>query len=417
MTLYTRAFFAIVLLTLATAAPAAAQQTGTADAGSTDREADPAETARFRFGPLRFTPSVKLTNVGIDDNIFNDPIDPKRDTIAAFGPGTDLWMHVGPSLFSGKTAVEYLYFKTYDNERAWNSSHALRWELPFSRFTPFVQGAYASTKNRSGYEIDSRLRQFDQNVEVGTGLQLSGKMRLVMSGARSRVTYDEQESPVAAQAAQTLNRWSNVERMQLRYRLTTLTTFVVDAAAIQDRFIGDPIRDANSIAVMPGFEMKPSALVSGRVAVGIRDFAPLRDVIPRYRGPVASVDATYIFRATRLEVRLARDVNFSYQTEQPYYTLTDVGLRLTERLTYTWDVVLHGGRQVLGYRATTSSTLASDPQQDTIFQYGGGIGYRLSNTFRLGVDSIYFLRRSSNVALRDFEGLRIGASVSYGLPQ
>ncbi len=413
MTLCPRAFLAILVLTLSTVARVGAQD----QTGATDQEADPAELARFRFGPLRFTPYIMLTNVGIDDNVFNDSVDPKQDTIATLGPATDLWMHVGRSLFSGKTGVEYLYFDKYENQRAWNSSHKLRWQLPLSRFTPFVQGTYANTKNRSGFEIDSRLRLFDQNVELGTELLLSGKMRLVLSGSRSRLEYDERESALAAQASQALNRWTNTESMQLRYRLTSLTTFVVNAAAIQDRFVGDPLRNANSIAVLPGFEMKPAALVSGRVAVGVRDFAPLREGIPRYRGPVAFVDATYTVRATRLAVQLGRDVTYSYQAEQPYYTLTDLNLVLTERFTYNWDVVLRAGRQVLDYTAITTSKLASDPQLDTIRQYGGGIGYRLSRTFRLGVDGLYFRRRSSNVALRDYEGLRVGASVSYGLPQ
>ena len=403
---------AILLLVAAAAAPALAQ-------GSTDpSERDPSEAARFRLGPLRFTPSISITDVGVDNNVFNDPQDPKQDTIGALGPGTDFWMHAGRSLFSGNASVQYLYFDKFKNQRAWNSSHKLRWELPLSRFTPFIQGTYANTKNRTGYEIDSRLRQTEQNVELGTEVALSGQMRLVLSGARSRTAFDDQESVLAAELATALNRRSNAEKIQLRYKLTTLTTFVVNAEAVQDRFEGDALRDANSIAVQPGFEMKPSALVSGRVLVGVRVFEPLRTIIPAYRGPVASVDATYIVRATRLAVKVARDVNYSYQADQPYYALTDLGLVVTQRITYSWDVVVRGGYQVLDYTAIRTAVQASaDPQVDTIRQYGGGIGYRLGHTFRLGVDSIYFRRRSSNVALREFEGLRVGASVSYGLPQ
>ena len=415
MILFARGFVAILLLTLATVAPVAAQE----QTGATDREADPAETARFRFGPLRFTPSIALTNLGIDTNVFNDSNNPKQDKVGTFGPATDVWMHFGRSLFSGKTSVEYLYFDQYENQRAWNSNHRVRWEVPLARLTPFVEGHYTSTKNRSGYEIDSRIRLTDQSVGLGTEVALSSQMRLVLSAARLRTDYDDRESAVAAQAAAALNRWSNVERMQLRYKLTTMTTFVVNAEAVQDRFASDTIRNTDSFSVMPGFVMKPSALVSGRVSVGFRNFTPLASaLIPPYRGPVASVDATYVLRATRLGVRVGRDVYFSYQGEQPYYALTDATLVLTQRLTYTWDVVLQAGRQVLDYRAIRTALLASaDPQVDTINQYGGGFGYRLGRTVRFGLDSIYFLRRSSNVALRDFEGLRVGASVTYGLPQ
>jgi len=144
----------------------------------------------------------------------------------------------------------------------------------------------------------------------------------------------------------------------------------------------------------------------------------LQTVVPPYRGPVASVDATYIVRATRLAIKVSRDVNYSYQAVQPYYALTDVGLALTQRLTYTWDVVLSAARQTLDYTAIrTAGQASTDPQLDTVHQFSAGFGYRIGHTLRLGVDGIYFHRRSSNVALRDFEGFRAGASVTYGLPQ
>jgi hypothetical protein len=60
---------------------------------------------------------------------------------------------------------------------------------------------------------------------------------------------------------------------------------------------------------------------------------------------------------------------------------------------------------------------SADPQLDTIRQYGGGIGYRLGQTFRLGIDGTYFRRRSSNVALRDFEGFRVWRLCHLWLPQ
>ena len=402
-----------MLLLIAAAAPPASAQD---PPDSSPR--DPAETARFRLGPLRFTPSITLTDVGVDTNVFNDATNPKQDTVGALGPAADIWMHAGRSLFSGKASVQYLYFDKFKNERAWNTIDRLRWEVPLSRFTPFVQGSYVNAKTRSGFEIDSRVRQMEQNVELGTDVALTGQVHLVLSGARMRSAFDDPDSPLAGVLAANLNRWANLERMQLRYRLTTLTTFLINAEAIQDRFDGEALRDTNSISVMPGFEMKPSALVSGRVLVGVRVFEPLRTIIPAYRGPVASVDATYVVRATRLTARVARDVNYSYQADQPYYALTDVGLVVTQRLTYSWDVVVRGAQQLLDYTATRTAVKASaDPQLDTIRQYGGGIGYRLGQTFRLGIDGTYFRRRSSNVALRDFEGLRVGASVTYGLPQ
>jgi hypothetical protein len=195
-----------------------------------------------------------------------------------------------------------------------------------------------------------------------------------------------------------------------------LTTFVAGAEAIQDRFTFGPIRDADSIKVVPGFEFKPSALISGRVFVGYRRFNALDATLPDYAGPVAAVDAIYVHSATRLSVKLNRDLTYSYEPTQPYYALTDAGLVLTQRITDVWDVVARGGFQTLEYQRLQSIG-AENARTDRIREYGGGLGYRLGQTLRLGFDAVQYRRLSSQLTLREYEGLRFGASISYGLPQ
>jgi len=382
----------------------------------TQEQADPSEAARFRFGPLRFTPSIAFTNLGVDTNVFNDPDHPVQDTVGTAGPASDYWMRVGPSLITGKTSLQYMYFEKYATQRAWNSDNRLRWELPFTRLIPFVEGSYANQKNRTSYEIDSRARQITQDVGIGTDLFVSSKTRIRMLGSRARFKYDDNETYLGVNLGQELDRWTNTERLQLFYKLTSQTTFAVKSEAAQDRF-ADRLRNTNSIAVVPGFEMKPTALVSGSVFVGFRNFTPLEPEIPSYRGPVASVDARYIAGATRLGLTVKRDLAFSYQATQPYYTLTDVGIDVLQRITYTWDVMARTSRQMLDYTVRQVPGSALPPQVDRIVQFGGGIGYRLGQTFRLGINADYFQRRSTNALLRDFEGFRAGASITYGLQQ
>jgi hypothetical protein len=377
---------------------------------------DPAQTARFRLGPLRFTPSISLTSLGVDNNVFNEVDNPKNDNTAALGPAVDYWMNVGRSRISGKAATEYLYFQTYANQRAWNTQDTLKWAVPLTRLTPFVTGSYANTRTRAGYEIDSRVRQEAQRVGAGAELKLSGRTVIVMSGDRSWLRYDDSVTYLGTQLAAVLNRWTNSEQLMVRYRLTALTTFVVNAEALQDRFEADRPHNANSIKVLPGFEMKPSALVAGKVFVGVRRFVPMDRTMPEYQGPVASVDATFTRRATQLNLKVDRDVVFSYQPTQPYYTLTDSGLIITERLTPAWDVVVRGSRQLLDYRRVVSLDEVA-PQVDTIRQYGGGVGYRFGRTLRLGVDALYYRRSTVNGPANDYEGMRAGVSVVYGLPQ
>ena len=273
--------------------------TGAARA-SAQEAADPADSARFRFGPLRFTPGISLTNLGLDTNVFNEVDNPKEDRTAALGPAVNFWLSLGPSRFSGNAAGQYLYFDKYANQRAWNTSNEAKWELPLARMTPFIGGFYQNTKNRPGFEIDSRVRMTSQSVNLGTTVKLSGRSTLKLSGTRSHVAFDDQASFLGSDLSGALDQASNAEELQFRYRLTSLTTFLVTAEGFQDRFEFDALRNANSIRVMPGFEMKPSALISGKANVGYRRFDPLAPTVPKYQGFVAAVDVKYVIRATQI---------------------------------------------------------------------------------------------------------------------
>jgi putative beta-barrel porin BBP2 len=378
---------------------------------------DPADTARFRFGPLRFTPWIAVKSIGVDSNVFNETVNPKQDNTATLGPATDVWMRVAGTRMTARASAEYLYFGTYANQRAWNTNDEVKWDVPLGRLTPFVGGAYSNTRNRPGFEIDARVRQIAHDVGVGSDLKLSSKLNVLASLRRSRTEYDDQDLFKEENLAGALNEWANTEQLRVKYRLTTLTSFLLNAEAIQDRFDHYRLRNANSIRVLPGFEMKPAALISGKVFVGYRDLEPLDPSVPRMRGLVTAVDAVWIARATKANLKVDRDVAFSYQALRPYYVLTDARLSVVERISYTWDVVARGGVQRLDYRLIADPPPDLLPQLDRIVELGGGIGYRFGRTFRLGVDAEYYRRGSTNDVVGDYKGMRAGASVTYGLPQ
>jgi hypothetical protein len=376
---------------------------------------DPAETARFHVGPLRFTPSVALTNIGIDSNVFNE-VDAKSDTTTAVGPAVNFWVKLGPSRFSGKAAGQYLYFKQYDDQRSWNSAGEGRWEVPLARLMPFVAGSYANTRERPGFEIDSRARRRDDSVSVGTELRLTSKTALTLGAKRSRYLFDQNETFLGAALATALNRTADTADVKLRYRLTPLTTFVIQGEGVADRFMFNKIRDADSAKVMAGFELKPFALISGSAFVGYRRFKALDSDVPDDTGLVASVDATYTVAATRLGLKVNRDLNYSFEPTRPYYGLTAVDVSVTERVTHAWDIVARGGWQSLDYHQLASVADVGG-RVDKGRVYGAGIGYRIGETLRLGIDANYYQRTSESLALREYEGLRFGASFSYGLSQ
>ena len=384
-------------------------------AGAQD-SADPAAAARFHFGALSFTPSIVFSNLGVDSNVFNESNNPKQDTTAAVGPAVNLWLRMGRSRLSGKVSGQYLYYREYENQRAWNTVNDGKWELPLSRITPYVSGLWSDVKDRPGYEIDSRVRLKEQRAGAGSGIRLSGKTELRAGFQRGQFRYDGQDLVVGDQIAQSLDRRTDTEVFDLRVRLTPLTTFITQSTATQERFDNQAFRDANTLAIMPGFEFRPEALISGSAFVGIKRFDSLNDAVQDYTGVVANVGAKYIVRSTQFDVRVARDVTFSYEILQPFYTVLDTGLGVTQRITYRWDVIGRTSWQSLAYHNITSAIDLSE-RTDHSWQVGTGVGYHVGESLRVGVDANYSRRDAPEAQYRNYEGLRIGASFSYGLPK
>jgi hypothetical protein len=395
-------------------------------------EQEPGSLARFQFGLLKFTPTVSLTNFGVDNNVFNSPSDPQQDTTGTINPGADFWANVGRSRISGKASMQYVYYNKFDTQRSLGTADTLRWEVPMARVIPFVEGQFSTTKTRVGYEIETRPRQNAENVNLGAEFRLSGKTSIIATGSRTLLTFADGEQFQGTDLSTALDHSTNSERLQLRYRLTSLTTFVAGAEAIQDRFGKDALRSSNSIKILPGFEMQPSALVAGSVYVGYRRLEPLDSSVPVYQGVVAHVDAKLKNGSRLFDIGLNRDLTYSVSDTEPYYALTDIQLALTQRLTYTWDVVARAGWQTLDYHAVDAGLLTApdpvsilnpsaltttEPRVDRGRQFGGGIGYRVGRTLRVGFDVNYYRRRSAAIAANNYEGLRLGASVTYGPAQ
>ena len=93
-----------------------------------------------------------------------------------------------------------------------------------------------------------------------------------------------------------------------------------------------------------------------------------------------------------------------------------LGLTVTQRITYKWDVLGRSSWQSLAYRNVTSAIDLAE-RTDHSWQLGAGVGYRVGEVLRIGLDGNYFRRDAPDAEYRNYDGLRIGASFSYGLPQ
>ena len=375
---------------------------------------DPAEDAKVHLGPLALTPRFALRNLGIDSNVFNTAELPTKDFTATFGPGVDTWLRIGRARVSTQTLVEWTYFQKASGQRALNTTQLVRLELDLATLIPYVKGGVISTRQRPNLEIDERVRQQRTTAGAGSRIRLGGRSRLDVDLLREQIDFGDGSAGDAGLTL-ALNREVTEGGVAFQVDLTPLTTFVLRTGVSYDQFEFARHRDSSSVTVLPGLEMKPSALVSGKAFVGMRRFNAKSDLVPDFTGVVASVDVGYVAReSTRFGVKVDRNLEYSFQVDRPYYVATTANVDVKQALGYAWDVVGRMGRGRLSYRGLAGAAgAAADGQREVITTYGLGFGRRLGEAVRVGID-IDHGRRQSDSAFRGYEGFRVGGSFTYG---
>jgi hypothetical protein len=174
------------------------------------------------------------------------------------------------------------------------------------------------------------------------------------------------------------------------------------------------VRDSDSTSVATGVKLDRFALIKGSASVGYRDFQPRSSSLPAFKGATAAADLSYVaFARMRVALQAIRDVQYSFDIDQPYYLINAASLSLTERISTPVDVVGRIGVQRLDYQDRIGVALVAPDRIDHVHTYGGGLGYHMGHDVRVGFD-VDRQHRTSVVRDREYHGLTYGASVTYG---
>ena len=407
MTFRARARAGLVLFTcclsLVTAASSAGQES-----------TDPTASARVRIGPVAMNPTLALTNIGVDNNVFYeaDQLGPKQDFTATVSPGTDLWIRLGRSLLSGTVKEDLVYYQKYASERSANTTYRSNLLVPLNRLSMKFGVNYLSSRDRAGYDIDQRAARTDLGYSGAVEIRALSKTFLGIRGDRNVIGYDKKASYEGFNLDSELNHQLTAEALTVRHQLTPLTALTLDVGTEQDRFRYSPGRNADSKEIVVGVKFEPAALVAGTALFGYRDYKPLDADVPTYKGTTASVElASTLAGSLKVSVSATRDVHNSYDPDFPYYLQTGASGSLAVRVYGPVDLTGRLGAQRLGYRDRSG---VADPRgTDRVQTYGGSLGYRMGNTLRIGFN-VDEQRRSSPIAKRDYRGVTFGMSVTYG---
>jgi putative beta-barrel porin BBP2 len=369
-------------------------------------------TAPVRIGPLELFPTLGLTNLGVDSNVFNQDA-PKRDFTLTVTPATDLRLRLGRSRLTGTIREDFVYYQTYASERSANTTLSGGVQTQLNRVILKGGVSYLSTRERPGFEIDVRSQRYEAAVNGTVEIGILPKTFVGLRADQTRIDYDKDAVFLDSNLHFALKRTMTTEALTMRYRVTPLTSVTADVGLQQDRFDFSPLRDSDSTRIVGGIRFEPRALIRGSASFGYRDFQPLSPETPPYKGAVAAMDLSTILGPTKISLQGNRDVQYSYDLNQPYYVQTAAGGSLTQHIYGPLDAVGRLGVARLDYQSRIVTGSLFPPRTDYVHSYGGGFGYRLARQTRIGFN-VDQTRRTSGVALRDYNGLTIGTSVTYG---
>ena len=369
--------------------------------------------APFYLGPVGLSPTINLSNVGWDSNVFNqnEVFDPPGDFTSAFSPVVDASMRSPRFGLSAHSRWDYYYFRRLSSLRALDIDQSGRVEATFNRVTPYVSGSWLTTRHRQNLEIDAIVRRRNHNVEGGTYVRVSAKTFIGVYGGRAAVDYEDDALFRGTELAPALNHTTVHGGLSLRYQATPLTTFAFGATRAKNRFGSSPERDADSWQVGPSVEFKPLALISGSAAVGFMR-AKFRDPRqPEFKSTVASVNLQYTLRGrTQFTVGAQRNLEYSYLETQIDYVLAGLSTSVTHRLNGRWDVGGSVSRYGLSYRRRDPQASFQTPTE-TFMSYGTSLGYHFGR-HRVAFD-VDYNHRTADAAINEYQRFRIGSSLTY----
>ena len=379
-------------------------------AAAVAQESDTPPPGTVVLGPLRVTPSLRVADMGVDNNVFNEPVDPKTDFTFTLTPRADVGFRMSRLRIGYTTQTDYVYYRKYASERGTNFTSAVRLDYDLGQLRPYVSAQGVNTRARLNSEVDARARHHDVLYAAGLALQVASRTRLLVNTSRATIAFDADETFRGVELRRSFDSRRQSVDGGVSIDVTPITRFSVLVAREQQRFALVDDRDSNTWRISPTLSFSPDGLVRGSASVGYRRFHTLSPDLPDYAGLVSSVSvAATLYGRHDVQGTVNRDVQYSYDENTDYYVGTTAGLTWTMLLAGPFDVRGTVSRTLMDYRG-----VADIAGTDTMRTFGGGFGVRFKGHARLGLNADWSRRDSGRSADRDFRNHRIFAGLTWG---
>src|SRR5262249_7335369 len=263
-------------------------------AAQTVEEPDPARV-RVRLGPLWMNPTVAMTNIGVDNNIFNEPDErnPKSDFTFTLTPAVALCRRTGSRGGVGGVVEDLIGYQPSASERNESTGYGGGGRVPLARFGFKIDASRRNARDRPNLEIDTRAERAETKVTGLVEYRMLSKTYVGVVLERQGTDYDGEEVYNGASLQTRLDHTTTGGGLSPRYQLTPLRSLSRTAKRTDDRFKYAPLRNSSQNSVSGSIFLDKFALIRGSATVGYTDFRPDLQALQAYRGPTASASLSY----------------------------------------------------------------------------------------------------------------------------
>jgi len=373
--------------------------------------------AAWHFGPFRIQPSLVISNVGVDSNIFYSPAEPIKDFTITAGPAATVYVPIHRKfVLSLYGSPQYVWYSKTEQERTWNYYFNGAAQLSLKNVFFSLEGTYSDARERWNTEIDIRPRRKEKGYGGSVLIRAAWKTSFSLGYRTVKYDYESVVYGDSFDVRERLNRQESYANFSLFYQASTQRRFFLDFeyGLYQFDFATQAaIGNSRSGAAYAGLEFsRLGRRVRGRVRIGYKKYDVRAVDGPDYQGVVGD-SQLWIRLAKPFVIRgsYVRDVRFSLWYDNPYYLESRPGAGVSLyplrflRLDYDYSV----GRN------TYPVVGGGGPDVKRLDEYtiqSAGIYFRIRKSVALGFIASWWAR-DSNLDAEDDKRTFFGLNLTY----
>jgi hypothetical protein len=382
------------------------------------------QQTRFRLGPLRLVPLIRLSDIGYDTNVYfaDERREPVADFTATLSPELrGYWLGGGSLVLSIMENPEYVAYARESDLRSFTNSVSagLRW-LALRRFSLSAEYHDLSHVRRFQSEFEHRIRDTTKGARASLFFETPRGTAFGVTAAVDDFRFEDVTAgPPDPTYHLALDRRETSLAAEAYYRVFTRSYFFSRVEWSRYAFVHEisAWRDASAVEASGGFRFPLAGRARGAIRFGFKSFRPDDPLRKSFAGLVAGTAVNLRLGRFAVDLGLDRDIAFSYLETAYYYVDTRARAGLSLYLFRSLRLDARGDYGTMTYPGPVEvwdggALVVVDGRKDTQWDVSVGPVLRIFRTAGFGL-AYNLYRRTSNAPGFNIRRAFIGAFLTY----